>query len=130
MLWVLHGFDLGSYAIGVGGGIDLANVGGDADYTGIYLSLSSTVYETPSGPLSVYGNLGYYMGNEDGDITYSGNGLGVSGSITFDYAIPDQPLVIQPYGGGTYLLNPSNASGMSGWLSIGAMIHYDISTLF
>jgi len=119
-----HGFDLGPYAVGVGGGIDLANVGGDADYTGIYLSLSSTVYETPSGPLSVYANLGYYMGNEEGNISFSGNGLGVSGSMTFDYAVPDQPVVIQPYVSGTLLLNPSDGGGQATWLNIGAMIHY------
>ena len=119
------GFDLGPYAIGVGGGIDLANVGGDADYTGLYLTLNSIVYETPMGPLSLSAGGGYYLG---GDLFPSS--VGINGGIAIAYAVHDQPIVIQPYAKGTLILNVDGEGNQQGWLCIGATIHYDISTLF
>jgi len=125
-----YGFNIGSYAVGIGGGINMVNFGGDADYTNISLSLSSNVFETLLGSLSISAGGGYYLGNDDGGTDYSYNTLGVNGAIGFYYAIPNHPLVIQPYAKGSWLLNVNGDGDQQGWISIGAMIHYDISTLF
>ena len=131
-----YGFNIGSYAVGIGGGINMVNFGGDADYTNISLSLSSNVTDISSGSLSISAGGGYYIGNTDANTNssilndYSNNTLGINGAIGFYYAIPNQPLVIQPYAKGSWLLNVNGDGEQQGWISIGAMIHYDISTLF
>ncbi len=109
-----YGFDLGPFAIGVGGGIEHANMGADDDfnYTGFYLSLESTVYELPQGPIGVYGGIGMY------------DGLAAIGAVTFDYAISDQPIVIQPYARTTILIDANGAGDASYLMSVGAMINY------
>ena len=111
-----YGFDLGPYAVGVGGGIEMANIGADENYsyTGIYLSLESTVYELSSGsPVSVYGGVGFY------------GGLAGTGALMFDYEVSSrQPIVIQPYVGGTVFLDSNGEGGKSYIMSIGAMINY------
>ena len=109
-----YGFDLGPFAVGVGAGIEIANMGADDDftYTGFYVSLESTVYELSQGPISVYGGVGMY------------GGLAATGAVTFDYAVSGQPIVIQPYARTTILLD-ANGNGDSSYLmSIGAMINY------
>ena len=117
-----HEFDLGSYAVGVGAGIELVNMGAEDEnfsYTSFYLSLSSMVYETPAGPLSVYAGGGWF------------GSLGGTGAVMLDYALPDQPIVIQPYFRGTFITDSGVGGDNPTWiLSIGAIINYDISTLF
>ena len=110
-----YGFDLGPYSVGVGAGIELANMGADSSYTytGFYVSLESTVHELESGPISVYGGLGMYD-----------DGLAVIGALTYDYAISGQPIVIQPYARTTLLLNADGDGTTSYFMSIGAMINY------
>ena len=109
-----YGFDLGPYSIGIGVGIELANMGADDDftYTGFYVSLGSTVYELESGPIGVYGGLGMY------------GGLAVLGALTYDYAISGQPIVIQPYARTTLLFDADGDGTKSYFMSIGAMINY------
>ena len=109
-----YGFDLGPYSVGVGAGIELANMGADSSYTytGFYVSLESTVYELESGPISVYGGLGMY------------GGLAALGAITYDYAISGQPIIIQPYARTTLLLDADGDGATSYFMSIGAMINY------
>ena len=131
-----YGFNIGSYAVGIGGGINMVNIGGDADYTNISLSLSSNVTEISSGSLSISAGGGYYIGNTDANTNssiskdYSNNTLGINGGVGFYYAIPNQPLVIQPYVRGSVLFDVGGDWNQQGWLTIGTMIHYDISTLF
>ena len=110
-----YSFDLGTYSVGVGGGIELANMGANDDfsYTGFYVSFSSTVYELASGPLSVYAGLGIY------------GGLAVTGALTYDYPVPDQPIVIQPYARTALLLDADGNGNSSYLMSIGAMINYN-----
>jgi len=109
-----YGFDLGPFAVGVGAGIEIANMGADDDftYTGFYISLESTVYELSQGPISVYGGVGMY------------GGLAATGAVTFDYAVSGQPIVIQPYARTTVLLDASGNGDKSYLMSIGAMINY------
>ena len=110
-----YSFDLGTYSLAVGGGIELANMGADDgfNYTGFYVSFSSTVYELASGPVSVYGGLGIY------------GGLAVTGALTYDYPVPDQPIVVQPYVRTALLLDAGNGDP-SYLMSIGAMINYSL----
>ena len=131
-----YGFNIGSYTVGIGGGINMVNFGGDADYTNISFSLSSNVTDISSGSLSISAGGGYYIGNTDANTNssilndYSNNTLGINGAVGYYYAIPNQPLVIQPYARGSFLLNVDGDGNQQGWLSVGAMVHYDISTLF
>ena len=131
-----YGFNISSYTVGIGVGINMVNFGGDADYTNISLSLSSKVIDISSGSLSISAGGGYYMGNTDANTNssvwndYSNNTLGINGAVGYYYAIPNQRLVIQPYARGTFLLNVDGDGNQQGWLTIGAMVHYDISTLF
>ena len=109
-----YSFDLGSYSVGVGAGIELANMGADDNftYTGFYLSLSTEVFELESGPISLSGALGIY------------GGLAATGSILYDYAIENQPIVIQPYARTAVLLD-SDGNGRGSYLmSIGAICNY------
>ena len=76
---------------------------------------------TAAGPLSVYGGIGLY------------NGLGTLGGITFDYSVPNMPIVIKPYTRATVFTGvemPDDTKVASGWISIGVMVSYDVSTLF
>ena len=131
-----YGFNIGSYTVGIGGGINMVNFGGDADYTNVSMSLSSNVTDISSGSLSISAGGGYYIGNTDVNSNssilnkYSNNTLGINGGVGFYYAIPNQPLVIQPYARGSWMLNVDGDGNQQGWLSIGTVIHYDISTLF
>ena len=105
------------FAVAVGGGIELANMGADDgfNYTGFYVSFSSTVYELASGPISVYAGLGMY------------GGLAVTGALTYDYPVPEQPIVVQPYVRTALLLDAGNGDP-SYLMSIGAMINYSLYT--
>ena len=109
-----YSFDLASYSVGVGVGIELANMGADDNftYTGFYVSLESTLYELESGPIGIYGGLGMY------------GGLAAIGALTYDYAVSGQPIVIQPYARTTLLLDASGNGETSYLLSLGAMINY------
>ena len=109
-----YSFDLASYSVGVGVGIEIANMGADVgfNYTGFYLSLSTTVYELQSGPISVNGGLGMC------------GGLAATGSIIYDYAVTDLPIVIQPYARTTVLLDANGDGTKSFLMGIGANINY------
>ena len=116
-----YGFPLGPFDIGVGGGIELGNVGGEKSAVGIFGTVNATVFVTAAGPLSVYGGIGLY------------NGLGTLGGITFDFSIPDMPIVIKAYTRATVFTSvemPDDTKAASGWISIGVMVSYDVSTLF
>ena len=116
-----YGFPLGPFDIGVGGGIELGNIGGEKSAVGFFGTVNATVFVTAAGPLSVYGGIGLY------------NGLGTLGGITFDFSIPDMPIVIKAYTRATVFTSvemPDDTKVASGWISIGVMVSYDVSTLF
>ena len=116
-----YGFPLGPFDIGVGGGIELGNAGGEKSAVGIFGTVNATVFVTAAGPLSVYGGIGIY------------NGLGTLGGISFDFSIPDTPIVIKAYTRATVFTGvemPDDTTVASGWISIGVMVSYDVSTLF
>ncbi len=116
-----YGFAAGPFNMGVGGGIELANVGGEKDAIGIFGTINTTVYVTPYGPISVLGGVGLY------------NGVGLIGGVYFDYNVPNLPLVIKPYLRTTFFTSVELANGdkaSSYFETFGIMALYDISTLF
>ena len=124
-------FDLGSFSVGVGAGVEILNMGvKNADYTGFHLSIESAIYETPAGPISVSGAGRWYSSIKDQLNTLEPSAAAVSAAIMFDYAVPGQPMVIQPYVREILFFDIENGSPSSYLISIGATIHYDISTLF
>ena len=124
-------FDLGSFSVGVGAGVEILNMGvKNADYTGFHLSIESAIYETPAGPISVSGAGRWYSSIKDQLNTLEPSAAAVSAAIMFDYAVPGQPMVIQPYVREISFFDIENGSPSSYLISIGATIHYDISTLF
>ena len=124
-------FDLGSFSVGVGAGVEILNMGVEnADYTGFYLSIESAIYETPFGPISVSGAGRLYNSIKDILYTLEPFAAATSAAIMFDYAVPGQPMVIQPYVRETLFIKIEEGAPASYLISIGATIHYDISTLF
>ena len=121
-----YGFPLGPFTIGVGAEI-LTYSWGDY-YSGIALlgtintALNDMLpFELP-GILSIQVSGGYF-----------GAGLGTTIGGSFDYQVPNLPLFIKAYGRG----NATTAAGgddiadkPTGWINLGAIISYDISTLF
>ena len=75
-----YGLPLGPFNVGVNVGLESAN-----GLTGVFGILNASVFETPNGPVSVFGGAGLL------------DGLGIIGGASFDYAIPDQPIVVKPY---------------------------------
>ena len=109
-----YSFDLGPYSVGVGLGIEIANLGAvdGYNYTGYYLSLSTIIYELSSGPISILGSFGMY------------DGLAATGAVMYDLIIENVPLVLQPYARTTVLFDASGEGNASYLMSIGAMINY------
>jgi hypothetical protein len=103
----------------------------NADYTGFYLSIESAIYETPVGPISVSGTGRWYNSIKDKLNTLQQSSVATSAAIMFDYAVPGQPIVIQPYVHDILFFDIEEPSGSIRYLvSTGVTIHYDISTLF
>ena len=106
-----YGLPLGPFNVGVNVGLESAN-----GLTGVFGIMNASVYELPQGPVSVFGGVGLL------------EGLGLIGGASFDYAVPDQPIVVKPYvranitTGGAELSNGDKA--MTGWIQLGAMVSY------
>ncbi len=101
-----YGLPLGPFNVGVNVGLESAN-----GLTGVFGILNASVLETPNGPVSVFGGAGLL------------DGLGLIGGASFDYAIPDQPIVVKPY----VRANISTAAAggePTGWIQLGAMVSY------
>ena len=106
-----YGLPLGPFNVGVNVGLESAN-----GLTGVFGILNASVYELPQGPVSVFGGVGLL------------EGLGLIGGASFDYAVPDQPIVVKPYvranitTGGAEMANGDKE--MTGWIQLGAMVSY------
>jgi len=113
-----YGFALGPFNIGVGFAIESALMKDNAQL-GFLGTINTTIYTTPYGPLSYWGGVGYY------------NGLGLAGGLYYDYMIPNQPIVLKPYGRAIIQTKSQDeGGGMTGFALVGVMVTYDISTLF
>lgn len=117
-----YGFPLGPFSLGVGAGIEYAMFGNDKQEVGAFATVNTMVYSTPQGPISLYGGVGLL------------GGLGVIGGAFFDYMVPNVPLVIKPYVRANIstsaAVDDQDNSAPTGWIQLGAMLSYDISTLF
>ena len=62
---------------------------------------------------------------------YFGAGLGSTIGGSFDYQVPNMPLFIKAYGRGNATTTASDDFGnATGWINLGVMVSYDVSTLF
>jgi hypothetical protein len=124
------GFAVGPFEMGVG--IQVGTFGFSSSTSGFKIeglvmlaTVNTAILETSAGPLSAQVGAGYF-----------GESVGLTAGTTFDYAVPNIPLVIQPYlrmnatldSGGTVVNEDENAS--YSWLNAGIRLSYDISTLF
>ncbi len=97
--------------MGVNVGLESAN-----GLTGVFGILNASVYELPQGPVSVFGGAGLL------------DGLGLIGGASFDYAVPDQPIVVKPYVRANITtgaaMDENGDSAPTGWIQLGAMVSY------
>ena len=113
-----YGFAIGPFNVGVGFSLEAALMK-DNTQVGVVGTLNTTIYQTPAGPISYWAGVGYY------------DGIGFAGGLYFDYMVPDMPLVIKPYARAVIQTKKEDeGGGMTGFVNIGAMVTYDISTLF
>ena len=109
-----YGMPIGPFDVGFNAGLESAN-----GMFGFFAVANATVYNLPQGPISVFGGAGIL------------NSLGIVGGASFDYAVPNQPILVKPYvranialtGGGP----PPDNSKPTGWIQIGAMVTYSIN---
>ena len=111
-----YGFAVGPFNIGVGFGVE-AFLADEAEI-GLFGSVNTTLFVTPSGPISYYGGVGLY------------GGVGIFGGLTFDYMVPNMPLVVKPYLRGVMMTGATEGGDASYMVNLGVMALYDISTLF
>ncbi len=106
-----YGMPLGPFNVGVNVGLESAN-----GLTGVFGILNASVLETPNGPVSVFGGAGLL------------DGLGLIGGASFDYAVPDQPIVVKPYVRANITtgaaMDENGDSAPTGWIQLGAMVSY------
>lgn len=119
-----YGFPLGPFNIGAGAEIVNYTFSG---YKGnaFFATINTSIYNIAGVDLAVQVGGGYFGG---------GVGTTVGGSI--DYAMPNLPLTVRGYTRANVTSNVGNKSDDlnpnqdSGWISVGVMLAYDISTLF
>ena len=105
-----YGLPLGPFNVGVNVGLESAN-----GLTGVFGILNASVYELPQGPVSVFGGVGLL------------EGLGLIGGASFDYAVPDQPIVVKPYVRANITTGAAGSEddpAPTGWIQLGAMVSY------
>ena len=124
------GATVGPFEIGFGvqlGMFSFTNAAeGSTELSGVVAlaTANTAVFETEQGAITVQIGAGYY-----------GASVGFTAGAAFDYAISGMPIVLRPYirGNGTLdsgVATEGDDSGAYSWLNVGAMISYDISTLF
>jgi hypothetical protein len=86
---------------------------------GFFAVANATVYNLPQGPISVFAGAGIL------------NSLGIVGGASFDYAVPNQPILVKPYvranittAGATEGGVPDGDPAPTGWIQLGAMVSY------
>ena len=117
------GFAAGPFDIGLGvelGMYDFTDA--STDYSGIVAlaTLNTSLLETAQGTVSAEVGGGYY-----------GASVGGTAGATFNYAVPNIPLVVKPYvRANVTLASGDNEIGSVAWINAGIYLSYDISTLF
>ena len=121
-----YGFPLGPFSIGVGAEI-LTYSWGD-HYSGMALLGTINTALNDMLPFEVPGVVSAQIGGG-----YFGAGLGTTVGVAYDIELPNMPVAIKVYN----RANMTTAAGgddiedkPTGWVNIGIMVTYDVSTLF
>ena len=119
-----YGFPLGPFSIGVGAEI-LTYSWGD-HYSGMALLGTINTALNDMLPFELPGVVSVQIGGG-----YFGAGLGTTIGGSFDYKVPNIPLFIKAYGRGNATTTASDDfENATGWINLGVMVSYDVSTLF
>lgn len=103
-----YGMPIGPFDVGFNAGIGSMN-----GLTAAYAYANAAVYNLPQGPVSVFAGAGWL------------GGIGVTGGASFDYNVPNMPLVVKPYARAVVAFaGGSDGSSITGFASIGAMVSY------
>ena len=118
-----YGFPLGPFSIGVGAEI-LTYSWGDY-YSGMALLGTINTALNDMLPFEVPGVLSAQIGGG-----YFGAGLGTTVGVAYDIELPNMPVAIKVYNRANMTTTASgDFEKATGWINIGAMITYDVSTL-
>lgn len=118
------GLPLGPLNVGVGAEI-LTYSWGDY-YSGVAVLGTINASLNDLIPMELPGVLSIQIGGG-----YFGAGLGTTFGGSFDYPVPNIPLVVKAYARGNATTTASgDFKEPTGWLNVGVMLSYDISTLF
>jgi hypothetical protein len=117
------GFAVGPLEFGVGVELGMYDFTDEStDYSGLVAlaTLNTSLVETSQGTVSAEVGGGYY-----------GTSVGGTAGATFNYAVPNLPIVLRPYvRANMTLASGDNEIGSVAWVNAGLYISYDISTLF
>lgn len=103
-----YGMPVGPFDVGFNAGIGSMN-----GLTAAYAYANAAVYNLPQGPVSVFAGAGWL------------GGIGATGGASFDYNVPNMPLVVKPYVRAVVAFaGGSDGSSITGFASIGAMASY------
>lgn len=119
-----YGLEVGPLSFGLGveiGMYSFPKAAAAEDLTGVQVLafVNTLLANTGAGPVSAQVGAGYF-----------GEGLGVTAGVSYDYDIPNMPLLIRVYGRGNASTETGAGVGTAGWLNVGAMISYDLSGMF
>ena len=119
-----YGFPLGPFSIGVGAEI-LTYSWGDY-YSGMAILGTINTALNDMLPFEVPGVVSAQIGGG-----YFGAGLGTTVGVAYDIELPNMPVTIKVYDRANMTTTASgDIEKATGWINIGSMIAYDVSTLF
>jgi hypothetical protein len=110
------GFAVGPFEFGVGAELGMYDFSDIGDYSGIVAlaTLNTALIETSQGAVSAEIGGGYY-----------GASVGGTAGATFNYAIPNMPIVARPYvRANATLSSGDNEIGSVAWVNVGVYLSY------
>jgi len=117
------GFAVGPFEIGVGVELGMYDFTDESiDYSGIVAlaTLNTSLLETAQGTVSAEVGGGYY-----------GASVGATAGATFNYSIPNMPIVARPYvRANATLASGDNEIGSVAWVNAGLYLSFDLSAIF
>lgn len=120
-----YGLELGPLAFGVGAEIGYYsfpypnNTANEAKGVVALATVNTMLYDTGSGPISLQLGGGYY-----------GSSVGATAGASFDYSVGDTGVLVRGYARANATLDSGSNVGSVSWISVGAMISYDLSGMF
>jgi len=116
-----YGFQVGPLNIGVGAEIGGYSFGDEAKGLAILGTINTMLANTGAGPIAAQIGAGYY-----------GKSVGGTAGVSFDYQVPNLPLLVRAYVRANATLNSGKDLGDNdsvGWINVGTMLSFDISQL-